>query len=83
MDRARVAEIAPAHYAISIYVREFNLRFNHFLIKDEEPLLFHTGMKQMYPLVREAIARVTDPATLRWIWFSHFEADECGALNEC
>ncbi|MEO8327901.1 MAG: MBL fold metallo-hydrolase [Nitrospirota bacterium] len=78
----RVAEIAPDHYAISIYVPEFNLRFNHFLIKDEEPLLFHTGMKQMFPLVRDGIARVLDPATIRWISFSHFEADECGALNE-
>ncbi len=81
-DRARVAEIAPDHYAISIYVPEFNLRFNHFLIKDDEPLLFHTGMKQMFPLVRDAVARVIDPSTLRWISFSHFEADECGGLNE-
>lgn len=81
-DNARVAEIAPDHYAISIYVPEFNLRFNHFLIKDDEPLLFHTGMKQMFPLVREAVARVIDPATVRWISFSHFEADECGALND-
>jgi flavorubredoxin len=81
-DRARLGEIAPDHYAISIYVPEFNLRFNHFLIKDEEPLLFHTGMKHMFPLVRDAVARIIDPATLRWISFSHFEADECGALNE-
>lgn len=82
MDKARLTEIAPDHYAISIYVKEFNLRFNHFLIKDEEPLLFHTGMKRMFPLVRDAVARVIDPFTLRWISFSHFEADECGALNE-
>lgn len=80
-DRARVAEIAPDHYAISIYVSEFNLRFNHFLIMDDEPLLFHTGMKQMFPLVRDAVARLIDPTTLRWISFSHFEADECGALD--
>lgn len=81
-DRARVAEIAPDHYSISIYVPAFNLRFNHFLIKDEEPLLFHAGMKQMFPLVRDAVARIIDLSTLRWISFSHFEADECGALNE-
>ena len=81
-DMARVTEIAPDHYSISIYVPEFNLQFNHFLIKDEEPLLFHTGMKQMFPLVRDAVARVIDPSTIRWISFSHFEADECGALNE-
>jgi len=81
-DKARVTEIVPDLYAISIYVQEFNLRFNHFLIKDEEPLLFHTGMRQMFPLVRDAVARIIDPSTLRWISFSHFEADECGALNE-
>lgn len=81
-DMARVAEVAPDHYSISIYVPEFNLRFNHFLIKDEEPLLFHTGMKQMFPLVRDAVARIIDPSALRWISFSHFEADECGALND-
>ena len=81
-DIARVTEIAQDHYLISVYVPEFNLRFNHFLIKDEEPLLFHTGMKQMFPLVRDAVARVLDPATIRWISFSHYEADECGALNE-
>jgi flavorubredoxin len=81
-DKTRITEIAADHYVISIYVREFNLRFNHFLIKDEEPLLFHVGMKQMFPLMRDAVARIIDPATLRWISFSHFEADECGALNE-
>lgn len=81
-DMARVTEVAQDHYSISIYVPELNLRFNHFLIKDEEPLLFHTGMKQMFPLVRDAVARVIDPSTLRWISFSHFEADECGALND-
>jgi flavorubredoxin len=77
-----VNEIAPDFYSISTYVPEFRLQFNQFLIKDEEPVLFHTGMKQMYPLVRDAVARVVDPSTIRWISFSHFEADECGALNE-
>jgi len=81
-DTARVTEIASDLYVISMYVPEFNLRFNHFLIKDDEPLLFHTGMKHMFPLVRDAVGRLIDPATLRWISFSHFEADECGALND-
>lgn len=81
-DNARVTEIAPDHYAISIYVSEFNLRFNHYLIKDHEPLLFHTGMRHMFPSLRDAVARVIDPCTVRWISFSHFESDECGALNE-
>ncbi|MCE3223562.1 MAG: hypothetical protein K0S58_1742 [Nitrospira sp.] len=81
-ERARVTEIARDQYLISVYVPGFNLRFNHFLIKDEEPLLFHTGMKQMFPLVRDGVASVIDPARIRWISFSHYEADECGALNE-
>lgn len=81
-NMARVTEIAPDVYCLSAYVREFNLRFNHYLIKDDEPLLFHTGMKHMFPLVRDAVARLIDPATIRWLSFSHFEADECGALNE-
>jgi flavorubredoxin len=81
-NKAKVTEIAPDQYVISIYVPDFNLRFNHYLIKDEEPLLFHTGMKHMFPELREAVARLIDPTTLRWIAFSHFESDECGALNE-
>jgi flavorubredoxin len=76
-----VTEIAPDIYRISIYVPEVNLQFNHFLIKDEEPLLFHTGLKAMFPLVREAVETVIEPSHLRWISWSHFESDECGALN--
>ena len=56
--------------------------FNQFLIADDEPLLFHTGLRKMFPVVREAIARVIPVETLRYIAFSHVEADECGALNE-
>src|SRR5262249_4337721 len=47
-----------------------------------QPLLFETGMKQMFPLVRDAVSRVIDPASLRFVSFSHFEPDECGSLNE-
>ncbi|MBX3188580.1 MAG: MBL fold metallo-hydrolase [Labilithrix sp.] len=56
--------------------------FNQYLVFDVEPLLFHTGPRKMFPLVREAIAHVMPIDRLRWISFSHFEADECGALNE-
>ncbi len=56
--------------------------FNQYLVLDDEPLLFHTGPRRLWPHVREAIARVTPVASLRWAAFSHFEADECGALNE-
>jgi flavorubredoxin len=77
-----VTEIAPDVYRISIYVGEFDLQFNHFLIKDDQPLLYHTGMRKMFPQVREAVAKVIDPSRIRWISWSHFEVDECGALNE-
>lgn len=55
--------------------------FNQFLIVDDAPLLFHAGLKQLFPVVREAVASVIPAETLRWISFSHFEADECGALD--
>lgn len=77
-----VTEIAPDVYRICTYIPEIDLQFNQFLVKDEEPLLFHTGMKSLFPLVREGVASVIDPAKIRWISFSHFEADECGSLNE-
>lgn len=82
----RVAEIADGVYRLSTHVPQVGppdgLTFNQFLILGDEPLLFHTGLRRMFPLVREAVARVCDPAQLRWISFGHFEADECGSLNE-
>lgn len=77
-----VNEIAPDVYRITTYFPEMDLQFSQFLVKDEEPLLFHTGMKALFPTVREGVATVMDPSKIRWISFSHFEADECGALNE-
>ncbi len=76
-----ITEIAPDTYRLSIYVPEFGLQFNHFLVRDEEPLLFITGYRAMFPDLREAVATLIDPARLRWLGFSHFEGDECGALN--
>src|SRR5215470_17510103 len=78
----KVTEIAPDLFRISVFVPEINLQFNHFVVRDDEPLLFHTGTRRMFPAVREAVSRIIDPATLRWISWSHFEVDECGALNE-
>lgn len=77
-----VSEIAPGIYRISTYLSEADLQFNQFLVRDEQPLLFHTGMRGIFPAVREAVTRILDPATIRWISFSHFEADECGSLRE-
>ena len=56
--------------------------FNQYLIVDEEPLLFHTGLRKMFPLVREAVASVMPVERLRYVAFSHVEADECGSLNQ-
>lgn len=77
-----VDEIAPDLFRLSIHVPDFDLQFNHFLVRDEEPLLFHTGLRAMFPALREAVTRLIDPATLRYIAWSHFESDECGALND-
>ena len=78
---AKINEIAPDVYRISVFVSEFNLQFNHFLVRDDEPLLFHTGLKAMFPQLREAVSTIIKPSEIRWIGFSHFESDECGALN--
>lgn len=75
-------EIAPEIYRISVFVPDINLEFSHFLVRDDEPLLFHAGLRGMFPLLRQELSRLMDPARLRHIGFSHFESDECGALNE-
>lgn len=77
-----IDEIAPDLFRLSIYVPEFDMQFNHFLVRDEEPLLFHAGFKRMFPVLREAVSKILDPATLRHVAWSHFESDECGALND-
>ncbi len=76
-----INEIAPDLFRLSVYVPNFDMQFNHFLVRDEEPLLFHAGLKAMFPPLREAVATLIDPAKLRHIAWSHFESDECGALN--
>lgn len=78
-----VHEIADAIYRISTPLPAVpgGFSFNQYLVVDEEPLLFHTGLKRGFPLVREAIASVMPVESLRHIAFSHFESDECGALN--
>jgi len=78
----RVTEIASGIYRLSTFVDRANLTFNVFVVDGEEPLLFHTGMRSIFPLVSEALARVMKPERLRWITFSHYEGDECGAMND-
>ncbi|MGZ6951436.1 MAG: oxygen-binding di-iron domain-containing protein [Acidimicrobiia bacterium] len=80
-----VDEIAPDLYRISTFVPEIGptgFTFNQFLVRDDEPFLFHTGTRQMFPAVAEAVARVLPVTDLRWISFGHVEADECGAMNQ-
>lgn len=79
---AFVTEIAPDVYRISTFVPERNLQMNQLLVKDDEPLLWHTGQKFLFQSVHEAVAKILDPESIRWIGFSHFEVDECGSLND-
>jgi flavorubredoxin len=78
----KIDEIAPDVFRLSVYVADFDMQFNHFLVRDDEPLLFHTGLKGMFPALRDAVASLIDPAQLRYVAWSHFESDECGALND-
>jgi len=78
-------EIAAGIYRLSTLVPDIGpdgFTFNQFLVDDEEPLLFHTGHRSMFPSVLEAIERVMPVGRLRWLTFGHVESDECGAMNQ-
>ena len=81
-----VHEVADGIYRINTPVTieggPGGFSFNQYLVVDEEPLIFHTGPRKMFPLVCEAVASVLPVERLRYIGFSHVEADECGSLNE-
>jgi flavorubredoxin len=80
-----VDEIGPDIFRLSTWIpgiTESGFTFNQFLIRDEQPFLFHTGMRQLFPLVADALARIIALPALRWIAFGHVEADECGAMNQ-
>ncbi len=81
-----VEEIAPDIFRLSTHVEEIappaGFTFNQFLIRGDEPFLFHTGMRGLFPLVSEAVNRIVPVTDLRWISFAHVEADECGAMND-
>lgn len=82
----RIDQVADHIYRLSTFVPDVappaGFTFNQFLVLGEEPLLFHTGLRRMFPLVRDAVSRLIPPERLRWIAFGHYEADECGSLNE-
>ena len=80
-----VHEVADGIYRINtpvVFEDGNGFSFNQYLIADDAPLLFHTGPRRMFPLVREAVASVLPVESLRYVGFSHVEADECGALND-
>jgi len=83
---ARIDEIGDGIFRLSVFVPEVapphGFTFNHFLIRGEEPMLFHCGKRKMFPLLSEAVAKIMPVEKLRWVSFGHFEADECGGMNE-
>jgi flavorubredoxin len=82
----RIDEIAEGIYRISTPVAldaiPGGFSFNQYLISDDEPVLFHSGLHKMFPLIHEAVSKVVPAEKLRWIGYSHFEGDESGALND-
>lgn len=82
----KISEIADGIYRLSTFVPDIappaGFTFNQFLVMGDEPLMFHTGLRRMFSLNREALSRLIAPEKLRWIAFGHYEADECGAMNE-
>jgi flavorubredoxin len=82
----KISEIADGIYRLSTYVPDIappaGFTFNQFLVLGDEPLMFHTGLRKMFPVNRDALGRIMPTERLRWIAFGHFEADECGAMNE-
>ncbi|MGI5218491.1 MBL fold metallo-hydrolase [Nocardia sp. CA-290969] len=81
----RTDEIADGIYRFSTYIPEVGptgFTFNQFFVDADDPLLFHTGMRALFPLVSAAVARIRPVEKLRWITFGHVEADECGAMNQ-
>ena len=82
----RADEIAAGIHRVSVFLPQgaggAGFTFNHFLILGDEPLLFHCGLRKMFPLVSEAVAKIIPLKKLRWLSFGHFEADECGSMNE-
>lgn len=80
-----VHEIADSIYRINtpvVFENGLEFSFNQYLIDDDEPLLFHTGPRKMFPLVQEAVASILPVESLRYIGFCHVESDECGSLND-
>jgi flavorubredoxin len=81
-----IDEIAPDIFRLSTYIPDVappaGFTFNQFVLRGEQPFLFHTGMRQVFPLISDAVEKVVGLDRLRWISFAHVEADECGSMNQ-
>jgi flavorubredoxin len=77
-----IDEVTSGIYRISTYIPEADFSFNQYLIEAEQSLLFHCGMRGLFPLISAAVAKVMPVSRLRWLSFGHWEADESGAMNE-
>jgi flavorubredoxin len=82
----KITEIADGIYRLSTHFAEVappaGFTFNQFLVKGDEPLLFHCGMRGIFPLVSGAVAKIVPAESVRWITFGHVESDECGGMNQ-
>lgn len=78
----RVTEVADGVHQLTTVVPGAPLAFNQYLLTGEEPMLFHTGMRGLFPLVSSAVSTVTPADSLRWVSFGHVEADESGSMND-
>jgi len=78
----RVTEVADGIHQLTTFVEQANFSFNQYVVTGEEPLVFHTGPRQLFPLVSAAAAGVAPLDSVRWVTFGHVESDECGAMNE-
>ena len=83
---AKIDEIGDGIFRLSVFVPEIaapaGFTFNHFLLLGDEPLLFHCGLRKTFPAVSAAVAKIMPIEKLRWLSFGHYEADECGSMNE-
>lgn len=77
-----IDEVADGIFRVSTFIPDAGLSFNQILMNAEEPLLFHTGPRALFPLVSAAVGSVLDVDRLRWISFGHVESDECGSMND-
>lgn len=77
-----IDEVTAGIYRLSTYVEEVDFTFNQYLIDADQPLLFHCGMRALFPVISAAVPQVMPLTRLRWISFGHWEADESGAMND-